>query len=336
MVIVGAIAADQWGLLTTRQAVAQGLTRLQLSRLAERGHLERVSHGVYGQPVALADPNVELRAEWLALRPELTAAERLRDPATTGVVSHTSAAGLHALGSLLDDELHYSLPRPYRSRKPGVRTHRANLVDADVVILEGLPVTTIARTVTDLLAGGHDLEHVAQVLREAVLSGRMRLSELYSAADRRPDSARTRELLGALLQVAGLDEAELVARTLENPVVQQLARDYARAASEPIMRLLAGRVGPLTESMASALHAYLHGPAGDARDATLRMGAAASKSVEGTGTVDLVRNITILEQLHEVADPTRWSGPIADAVLTVVEKEATADHGAERETEVSS
>lgn len=41
------VTACQWGMVTTAQAAALGVSRLMLSRLAEAGHLERLAHGVY-------------------------------------------------------------------------------------------------------------------------------------------------------------------------------------------------------------------------------------------------------------------------------------------------
>src|SRR5665647_620859 len=132
------LAAGQWGLLTTAQAAREGITRLQLARLADAGVLERLGRGVYAT-TSSADEHLSLRAAWLALDPARTAEERLKSPTTTGVVSHASAAGLHNLGDLLDDE-------------------------QDVTIVEGLPVTTEERTIADLLRAGHDPEHVAQII----------------------------------------------------------------------------------------------------------------------------------------------------------------------------
>ncbi|GAA1995482.1 hypothetical protein GCM10009718_36850 [Isoptericola halotolerans] len=52
-VAVARIAAGQWGLLTTAQATAAGVSRMMLSRMAEWGELERVMHGVYATPAAV-------------------------------------------------------------------------------------------------------------------------------------------------------------------------------------------------------------------------------------------------------------------------------------------
>ncbi|QGH69768.1 type IV toxin-antitoxin system AbiEi family antitoxin domain-containing protein [Pseudactinotalea sp. HY158] len=310
LVTVGELAADQWGLLTTRQAVAHGLTRLHLSRLVERGLLDRVSHGVYAQPVALADPNVDLRAEWLALKPEATAAERLQNAVTTGVVSHASAAGLHDLGSLLSVDLHYTLPRPYRSRKVGVRIHRADLMAEDVLVVAGLPVTTIARTITDLLMSRHDLEHVAQILREAIATRRMTIADLHAAAGRRPDSPRVRPLIRTLLGIAELDEGQVLARALGNPLVQQVASEYAREVSRLQIRALV------------TTKAHRQGPAAapEAQRPTM------VPPLEHAGMPDLrelERDLAVLKQVRPSSQPARWSEQITKVATAMARKHLT-------------
>src|SRR5664279_3937535 len=94
------IAAGQWGLLTTAQAVHEGISRLQLARLADAGVLQRVGRGVYATTSSAAE-HLSLRAAWLALDPAHTAELRLVNPIAAGVVSHASAAGLHQLADLL-------------------------------------------------------------------------------------------------------------------------------------------------------------------------------------------------------------------------------------------
>jgi len=42
---VADLAAAQWGLLTSAQAAQRGVTRLQLSRLAAAGLLDRIATG---------------------------------------------------------------------------------------------------------------------------------------------------------------------------------------------------------------------------------------------------------------------------------------------------
>jgi hypothetical protein len=135
-----------------------------LSRMAEAGELKRMAHGVYATPEASATRLAETRALWLSLDPTRTAEERQSDLPTSGVISHESAALLHGAGTLRAGALHVTLPRRYRTARPELRTHTARLAPDEVELVDGLPVTTLARTVKDLLADRTDLAHVADVV----------------------------------------------------------------------------------------------------------------------------------------------------------------------------
>lgn len=199
------LTAGQWGLVTTAQAARVGVTRLQLARFADAGVLERVSRGIYvttSAPVA----HLALRSAWLALDPSRTAEERLGDPVAAGVVSHTSAAGLHGLGDLLDDVPELTVASRKQTRR-GTRLHLGRLAAGDVTLVDGLPTTTVERTVADLLRDGHDLEHVADIAGQAVRRGAADVDELatrltgMAARHGQPDG---RALLVHLLDVAGV------------------------------------------------------------------------------------------------------------------------------------
>ncbi|MCA9242200.1 MAG: type IV toxin-antitoxin system AbiEi family antitoxin domain-containing protein, partial [Planctomycetales bacterium] len=119
------LAARQWGLLTTARAEAEGISRLQLSRLADAGVIERVDRGIYAIPATI-DEHTPLRAAWLSLDPSVLAENRLADPVASGVISHASAAALHQVGDLLDDEPEITVPERKQSRR-GIRLHRGAL-----------------------------------------------------------------------------------------------------------------------------------------------------------------------------------------------------------------
>lgn len=207
---VAALAARQWGMLTTAQAEAEGLTRLQLARLTDAGVLERVDRGVYAM-ASSQDEHAELRAAWMSLAPKLTAEERLQDPLLTGVVSHTSAAALHGVGDLLDDEPEFTVSTRKQSRR-GIRLHRTALEPGDVTIAEGLPVTTPARTVADLLRDGHDVSHVADVAGDVLrrdLATRHDIAMALEPLARRNDQADGAALLEHLLEMVGLSNTAL-------------------------------------------------------------------------------------------------------------------------------
>jgi hypothetical protein len=164
------LAEDQWGLLTRRQAEAAGVSPATLQRLsADGGVLDRTAHGVYHLAGAPLPDHVGLRSAWLQLAPASRAWER--DPGQ-GTVSHRSAAELWGLGHLPADRHEFILPERRQTRQSGVRIHRGQLEDAEWVHLRGLPVTSPARTATDLLADKEDPEAVAQLVADALRTGK--------------------------------------------------------------------------------------------------------------------------------------------------------------------
>lgn len=207
---VSELASGQWGLLTTAQADAAGITRLQLARLADTGIVERYSHGIYAFPAAV-DDRTSLRAAWLSLSPTELAEERLIDLPSSGVLSHTSAASLYRIGNLLDDEPEITVPTRKQSRR-GLRLHRATLGNDEVTIVEGLPATTPARTVADLLRNRRDPSHVAEIAGDALRKDLTTWQELEVALDplaRRNGHQNGAALLENLLDLVGLSRTAL-------------------------------------------------------------------------------------------------------------------------------
>lgn len=163
---LASITEDQWGLLTRRQAEAAGVSAATLQRLSGPGGvLERTAHGVYHLAGAPLPPHPGLRSTWLALAPGTPAWER--KPAQ-GTVSHRSAAALWGLGDLAPDRYEFTLPKRRQTRQRGVRLHRDQLGAGETAILGGLPVTSPARTASDLLADKEDPEAIARVVAQAL------------------------------------------------------------------------------------------------------------------------------------------------------------------------
>lgn len=61
--------------------------------------------------------------------------------------------------------------------------HRAALSTEDVTLVGGLPVTTPARTVADLLRDGHDPSHIAEITREVLRRDLATTDELVVALE---------------------------------------------------------------------------------------------------------------------------------------------------------
>lgn len=209
---VARLADEQWGLVTTTQAAAFGITRAALSRWVKAGVIERITQGVHAFPGATDSPVVYDRALWLSIDPGPSAAERRRDLLHAGVLSHTTAARAMGLGNLLDSRTVITVPQPRRVRRVDLDLRPGTLALEDVELLHGLPVTTPSRTVRDLLADGQDLDHVADVLSDALDSRLFSLSNLAPqlepvAIARGFDSGEN--LLAHLLELADVDVDEL-------------------------------------------------------------------------------------------------------------------------------
>lgn len=219
---VAEIAASQWGLVTTAQAEAHGVSRMLLSRMAASRELERVMHGVYVATSHSGGPEVDVRARWIALDPGTLAPERLALPHEAGVVSHTSAAAMHRIGDIPVGEVELTVPERHRTRRPGTLFHRASLDPSDVTLIDGLPVTTPARTVADLLVDGHDMAHVADAVADILarnLDTTARLAVALDPIADQFDADSGSTLLHELLAITGMDPATVLERLREHDLV---------------------------------------------------------------------------------------------------------------------
>lgn len=174
------LGSSQWGLVTTGQAESYGVSRVDLGRLHNNGMVHRTRRGVYSLPSAGFGPLQDLRAAWLATDPRKTAEARVENVVDV-VASHASAAAVHDLGDLVPFTNEFTSTRRRQSTHEDVRFHRAELPDDDHALVDGLPVTSVLRTLEDLASVGTDLDHLADLVRDAL-----------SKPEVRPDSLATR------------------------------------------------------------------------------------------------------------------------------------------------
>lgn len=248
--VLAGLSSAQWGLFTSAQAAARGVSRLDLSRLAEAGLLERVAHGVYRDAGAAGDEFEGLRAAWLAIVPKADASARLQALAGDAVVSGASAARLHGIGDLRSDRYEFTSSVRRQTQREGVRISTRPVESADVTIRHGVPVTTVERTITDLIADRIDLSLVAKALGDAMRNGSVDLEDLAGRLS--PVSARNgcpagdgQALLDRLLHLAGLDAEAMAKRfagieSLALPIAADYFQDLAdqtRRAQELVNRM---------------------------------------------------------------------------------------------------
>jgi hypothetical protein len=157
-------------MVTSAQAVAAGVSYMQLKRMTDAGLLDRAGPGVYlmigGQ--AAAERNKAHKVAWLRLDPAVPVWDRPLLGRNGAVVSHSSAAVLLRLGDLVVRDVEFITTRRRTSRDPAVRLHHVTIAPYEVTWADGLPVTTATRTLVDLLATGITASHAGSFLAEAL------------------------------------------------------------------------------------------------------------------------------------------------------------------------
>jgi predicted transcriptional regulator of viral defense system len=113
------------------------------------------------------------------------------------VLSHDSALELYGLSDMLPADTHLTLPRTSSRRRPGIRMHTTDLDPGEITARDGLPVTTVARTIADVARSGGAAELVAQAVNEALGRGLVGEEELEEQAAKRGGRAK-REILAAM------------------------------------------------------------------------------------------------------------------------------------------
>ncbi|QGG93744.1 type IV toxin-antitoxin system AbiEi family antitoxin domain-containing protein [Actinomarinicola tropica] len=135
---LAALARTQHGLVTRDQAFELGATSGMLSRRARSGRIERVLPGVLrigGAPVTFAQR---------LLGAVLWAGEG-------ALASHRAAARVHGALSRGSVPIEITVPYERNPRHRGIRVHRSlDLCRADPVVVDGIPVTGLARSILDL------------------------------------------------------------------------------------------------------------------------------------------------------------------------------------------
>jgi predicted transcriptional regulator of viral defense system len=179
-----AVAESQAGYFTTAQAGSAGYSRSLVSHHAKTGTFARARTGVYRLSRFPASSWEDLFIAWLQAGPE-------------AVVSHESALALFDLSDVMPSEMHFTLPRTSSRRRPHIRMHTSALAREDVAMREGLPVTSVARTIEDVARAGMSEGNVEQAITQALERGLASESLLRDRAERSGGRAR-RLILAAL------------------------------------------------------------------------------------------------------------------------------------------
>lgn len=131
------LAARQGGYFTTAQAQAQGVSRRSLSYRVDSGDLIRVGHGIYRLVRYPSQPfeDVIVACLWAG---------------ADSAASHETALAIYELTDATPLKIHITVPRPFRGRRRGVVIYHAPLEVRERSVRDGIPITTVARTLADV------------------------------------------------------------------------------------------------------------------------------------------------------------------------------------------
>jgi very-short-patch-repair endonuclease len=178
------MAAQHHGLLTRRLLLEAGLARNFIDRRVKSGLLRCVHAGVYQfGPVSV--PRVRERAALLACK--------------GGAIGHLSAAALchvHPEQRPQDPVDVVLCTRLHRGVRPGIRVHRCLLREDEVTVIDGVRVTTMARTILDIGSmSTRELERVLGIGERLQPELRSQLAVLLERYPNRPGTGTLRTLL---------------------------------------------------------------------------------------------------------------------------------------------
>lgn len=159
---IASLAGRQYGIVARRQLLQAGLSGRAIECRAEAGRLHRLHYGVY----AVGHQRLPRRGWWLA-------AVLTFEPGA--LLSHRSAAALWGLMRSGRGPIEVSVQRA-RPRQ-GILIHQTRLHRADRAVVDGIPVTSVARTLFDL-AEIVDEQQLERALEEADRLRLLRMPEL--------------------------------------------------------------------------------------------------------------------------------------------------------------
>jgi predicted transcriptional regulator of viral defense system len=161
------LAGEHDGLFTSKEARGLGIQDSVLVRLTQRGRLERMSRGVYRITHYPADRLAQYREAVLWAQAGHHGPERI-------ALSHETAFVLYGISDLNPALVHLTVPRLARLRRvcpEWITIHRAELMEREIGQHEGIPVTTVERSITDVLSTTHRTDIARQAISDALRDG---------------------------------------------------------------------------------------------------------------------------------------------------------------------
>ena len=161
-----AIAENNDGFVTATQARLIGIKDSVLARLTQRGKLQRVARGVYRIPYFPSDRLAQYREAVLWARAD--------SGPTKIALSHETALAVYRISDANPSRVHITVPKTARLRRQRpkwVEIHRADLRSSDIETREGLPVTSVEKTILQIAEDTGRVGLAREALRDARKEG---------------------------------------------------------------------------------------------------------------------------------------------------------------------
>jgi very-short-patch-repair endonuclease len=191
------LARSQYGVVTRRQLLVLGLTRGAIAERTKRGFLRSVHRGVY----ALGGTRLTPQGRWLAA---------VLACGSGAVLSHRSAARFWGVFPYDPGEVEVSRDAAGQTRRGAILLRQARLLSDEVEEVEGIPVTSVSRTILDLAAVVPEraLERAFHEAEVRQLTSRVSVPQLLERHRGRRGTGSVRSIL-ARREPAGITENDL-------------------------------------------------------------------------------------------------------------------------------
>lgn len=177
------LAGRQHGVVARRQLAALGMSREGIATRLGRRHLHEVHRGVY----IVGARRITRRGRWMAA---------VLASGSEAVLSHRSAARLWDVLPPAAEWIDVATPGK-RIRRQGIVNHRLDVADDERGAIDGIPVTSIFRTIFDL-AAVVDKRTLERALHEAEVQELRDRVSLPLLLERYPGRRGTRNLRALL------------------------------------------------------------------------------------------------------------------------------------------
>lgn len=165
------LAANQWGLFTSAQALNIGTSRNQINRMINDGRVEQITYGTYRVVASPESKDTATKAAWLSLNPDKSAFERLSSNRIDAVATGRTAAFLYGYGDLYQSPFSFVVPKGKRTARKDLELIQDEIAEDDISVMFDIPVATPERLIADLVRLREDPSLIGNIISDAAKTG---------------------------------------------------------------------------------------------------------------------------------------------------------------------